>query len=164
VSATARRPATERDLVVNINVSDCKFAAVESRDYVVLDGMLKTWRKNNVELGLSGALLLCDGAFVHVLEGTPTGVKKMRARVAADPLHTNVRNLREQPCVRRRFSNWPLAFVGPSRWVARALKNHQLGQMGPDTPDEAEFLIDLILSFVGDDPSTATELSLPTWV
>jgi hypothetical protein len=164
VTTSKRKPSNERDLVLNINISECRFAAVETRDYVVLDQMLKTWRKNNRELGLTGGLLLCDGAFVHVLEGTPAGVKKMRARVAADPLHTNVRNLREQPCVKRRFLNWPLAYVGPSRWVQRALKNHELAAMGPETPDEAEFLVDLILCFVGDDASTATELSLPAWV
>ncbi|TPG46565.1 hypothetical protein EAH76_23415 [Sphingomonas glacialis] len=113
---------------------------------------------------MTGALLLCEGSFVHVLEGTPNGVKKMRARVVADPLHTNVRNLREKACIKRRFSNWPLAYVGPPRWVQRALKNHELASMGSETPDEAEFLVDLILSFVGDDPGTATELSLPAWV
>lgn len=159
-----RIPGIEPGLVFNINVSDCKFAAVETRDYVVLDEMLKTWRKNNIELKLSGALLLCDGAFVHLLEGTPMQVRRMRERVEADPLHTNVRNLREQPCIKRRFSNWPLAYVGPSRWVQRALKNHELAAMGPDTPDEAEFLVDLILSFVGDDPGSVTEMSLPAWV
>jgi hypothetical protein len=156
--------ATDRDLVLNINISDCEFAAVESRDYVVLDGMLKTWRANNIDLGLTGGLLLCDGSFVHVLEGTPAGVATMRQRVAADPLHSNVRNLGEHPCIKRRFANWPLAYVGPSRWVQRALKNHELAAMGPETPDEAEFLVDLILCFVGDDPGTATELSLPAWV
>ena len=164
MSKPRRERTDSRDLVLNINVSDCAFAAVENRDYVVLDAMLKTWRKNNVQLGLTGALLLCDGAFVHVLEGTPAGVKKMRARVAADGLHTNVRNLREQPCVKRRFTNWPLAYVGPSRWVQRALKNHALAAMGPETPDEAAFLVDLILCFVGDDPGTATDVSLPAWV
>ena len=164
MSLPHRKPTENRDLVLNINVSDCKFAAVESRDYVVLDGMLKTWRTNNADLGLTGALLLCDGSFVHVLEGTPKGVKKMRARVMADPLHSNVRNLREQSCFKRRFSNWPLAYVGPSRWVQRALKNHELASMSSETPDEAEFLVELILSFVGDDPGTARELSLPAWV
>lgn len=164
MSQPRRKLSEDRDLVLNISVSDCKFAAVETRDYVVLDGMLKTWRKNNADLGLTGALLLCDGSFVHVLEGTPNGVKKMRARVVADPLHSNVRNLREQACIKRHFSSWPLAYVGPSRWVQRALKNHELAAMDSSTPNEAEFLVDLILSFVGDDPGTATELSLPAWV
>lgn len=164
MSKATRIPPGELGLVFNINVSECKFAAVENRDYVVLDGMLKTWRKNNAELKLSGALLLCDGAFVHLLEGTPAQVRKMRKRVEADPLHTNVRNLSERSCLKRRFSSWPLAYVGPSRWVQRALKNHELAAMEPDSPDEAEFLVDLILSFVGDDPGNATELSLPAWM
>lgn len=150
MNAPARRGSFERDLVFHITVSDCRFAAVEARDYVVLDGMLKTWRENNAELGLSGALLLCDGSFVHLIEGPKNKIRKLLARVVADPLHSNVRTLREESSLDRRFPASPLAYVGPSRWVQRALSNHALGAMGSETPEEADFLIDLILSFVGE--------------
>lgn len=158
------RTRVETDLVFNIAVSDCRFAAVANRDYTVLDQVLKDWRKNNLELKLTGALLLCDGSFVHLLEGTARQVARMRQRVMADPLHSNVRSLHEQHLAVRRFSAWPLAYVGPSRWVSRALKGHPISEMDAGSADEAAFLVDLILSFVGDDPGSATELSLPAWV
>lgn len=154
------KSAQSDELEFTIAVSDCRFAAVENRDYVVLDQMLKTWRNNNAELKLTGALLLCDGSFVHLLEGTPRNVQRMYIRVEADPLHENVRLLQRRPLTKRRFKAWPLAYVGPSRWVSRALKNHPLTELPGDCPDEANYLIDTILSFVGDDASTATSLSM----
>ncbi|WP_277754324.1 hypothetical protein [Sphingomonas glacialis] len=42
MSPPRRKVLDDRDLVLNINVSDCKFAAVETRDYAVLNGVLKT--------------------------------------------------------------------------------------------------------------------------
>ena len=68
--------------------------------------------------------------------------------------------LQRRPLVRRRFDNWPLAFVGPSRWVSRALSGHELSAVGADDATEADYLIDLIMSFVGDDPGHATTLSM----
>lgn len=155
-----RRAAPSAELEFTIAVSDCRFAAVENRDYVVLDQMLKTWRSNNAELKLTGALLLCDGSFVHLLEGSPRNVQRMYDRVEEDPLHENVRLLQRRPLLKRRFKTWPLAYVGPSRWVSRALKNHPLTELPGDCPEEANYLIDTILSFVGEDSSDATALSM----
>lgn len=105
-------------------------------------------------------MLLCDGAFVHLLEGDRSDVERMFSRVRADPRHENVRLLERRPLVRRRFANWPLAYVGPSRWVSRALHGHDLAEISAENADGAGYLIDLILSFVGDDPGEATALSL----
>lgn len=157
-SRTKAKPLEAQEFT--IAVSDCRFAAAENRDYQVLDDMLRLWRRNNIELGLTGALLLCDGAFVHLLEGDRNDVDRMFRRVAADPRHENVRLLQRRPLFRRRFGNWPLAFVGPSRWVSRALAGHDLTAVDADDTSEASYLIDLILSFVGDDPEHATTLSL----
>lgn len=154
------RRAGIADQEFTIAVSDCRFAAVENRDYAVLDDMLRLWRRNNIELSLTGALLLCDGAFVHLLEGDRRDVERMFARVKADPRHENVRLLQRRPLVRRRFENWPLAYVGPSRWVSRALGGIELAQLPADSAEDAAYLIDLILSFVGDDPGEATALSM----
>lgn len=160
IGKARRRSANIADQEFTIAVSDCRFAAVETRDYAVIDEMLKLWRHNNQELDLTGALLLCDGAFVHLLEGERANVDRMFRRVMADPRHENVRLIERRPLVRRRFANWPLAYVGPSRWVSRALSGHALAEVQQNSPDEAAYLIDLILSFVGDEPGDMSRLPL----
>lgn len=144
------KPSFEQDLVVSITVSEATWP--EADNHAELDMILHTWSGRNAKLRLSGALLISDGGIVHVLEGPAAAVHKMRRSVALSPLHGNVRLLAERAKVKRRFSGWPLAYVGPSRWVKSALANRPLAEMTADCPEEADFLIELLLSFVGEGP------------
>ena len=144
------KPSFEQDLVVSITVSDADWPAADN--HAELDLVLRGWSERNAKLRLSGALLISDGCIVHVLEGPTAAVHKMRRSVAHSPLHGNVRLLAERAKVKRRFSGWPLAYVGPSRWVKSALADRPLGEMAADSSEDADFLIELLLSFVGEGP------------
>lgn len=140
----------EQDLVVSATVSDANWP--EADNHADLDPVLQGWSRRNAKLNLSGALLISDGCIVHVLEGPVAAVQKMRRSVALSPLHSNIRLLAERAKVKRRFSGWPLAYVGPSRWVRSALAHRPLAEMPADSPQDADFVIELLLSFVGEGP------------
>lgn len=139
----------ERNLVYNVTVSASPLS-IDVSDRAALDDRLTVWRRYNTQLGLTGALLVSGDGIALVLEGTAPSIKKLRRHIDANPLNGNVQLLAEAVCLRRRFGAWPLAYVGPSRWVERALANHALADMAAESPSDADFLIDLMLSFVGE--------------
>ena len=141
--------AFEKDLVCNVTVSTSLLGFAAGQD-VALDDRLALWRQYNAKLGLTGALLVSSDGIALILEGTISSVTKLRRHVASNRLHGDIQLLAQAACLKRRFGAWPLAYVGPSRWVQRALANHAIADMTEGSADDADFLIDLVLSFVGD--------------
>lgn len=141
--------AFEKDLVFNVTVSTSLLGFAAGND-VALDDRLALWRRHNAKLGLTGALLVSGDGIALILEGTAPSVLRLRNHVDANLLHGDIKLIAQSACVKRRFGAWPLAYVGPSRWVQRALASHAIADMTEECPDDAEFLIDLVLSFVGD--------------
>lgn len=146
---SARPVSFEKDLVFNVTVS-CSLQGFAAGDPGAVDDRLALWRRNNTKLGLTGALLVNRDGTALILEGTAPSIAKLRNHIDANPLHGEIRLLAQSACVKRRLSGWPLAYVGPSRWVQRALADHPITDMTAESPGDAEFLIDLVLSFVGD--------------
>lgn len=71
-------------------------------------------RTNNEPLGLTGLLLHRDGQFMQALEGPERAVRTTLARIAADPRHTGVWTLAEEPITARRFGSWAMGYRGLS--------------------------------------------------
>lgn len=142
-------PKLERDLTFHVAVSTIQ-AGEEMVDHDFITARIATWRSANAACGLTGALLISGDEMVHVLEGTAAAIHKQRWHLDREPMHTNVRQLAESFCMKRRFGAWPLAYVPSSRWVERALTHHALTDMVPNSAADAQFLIDLMLDFVGD--------------
>jgi hypothetical protein len=139
----------ERDLTFHVAVSTIQ-AGEEMVDHDFITTRLATWRSANAACGLTGALLISGDEMVHVLEGTVAAIHKQRWHLDREPMHTNVRKLAAGGCTKRRFGAWALAYIPSSRWVDRALTHHALAEMVPDSAGDAQFLIDLMLDFVGD--------------
>lgn len=139
----------EQDLTFHVAVSTIQVGEAMV-DHNFITAKLARWRSANAACGLTGALLISGDEMVHVLEGTAAAIHKQRRHLDREPMHANVRQLTAASCVKRRFGAWPLAYVPSSRWVERALTHHALTDMVPDSAADAQFLIDLILDFVGD--------------
>ena len=142
-------PDAREDLFCSVTVST-SLLGFAAGDHIALADRLAGWRSYNVILGLTGALLVSSEGIVLVLEGTAPSIMKLRRHIDTNPLHGEIQLLDQSSCLRRRFGGWPLAYVGPSRWVQRALGSHAIADMTAESPSEAEFLIDLVLTFVGD--------------
>ena len=119
---------------------------------VALDDRLALWRQYNTKNGLTGALLVSGDGIALILEGTAPAIGKVRRQMDANPLHGKIQLIDKRPCFKRRFVGWPLAYVGPSRWVQQALADRMLSDMTAESQSDADFLIDLVLFLVGDAP------------
>lgn len=82
-----------------------------ARRHVDLAEVFTTARRNNRRLGVTGALMLSDDAFVQVLEGDAAVVRRLYATIAEDPRHRDVHLVSEEVAVGRTFGRWAMAKV-----------------------------------------------------
>lgn len=76
--------------------------------------ILDASQRNNVRVGVTGALMFNAGAFAQVLEGPQQGVESTFERIQCDDRHGDVTVLQCGPVESRSFANWSMAFVGQS--------------------------------------------------
>ncbi|MGO4405079.1 BLUF domain-containing protein [Bosea sp. RAF48] len=80
----------------------------DSSQRAQLDRILATARRFNLQNRVTGFLLATHGSFAQVLEGTDADVRETYGRIMADPRHTDLRILREEPAMERLFANWAM--------------------------------------------------------
>lgn len=76
-----------------------------------LAAIFTTARRTNERLGITGALVISDDAFVQALEGDETAVRELYASITKDTRHDSVRVLEEKMVERRTFGRWAMAKV-----------------------------------------------------
>ena len=76
--------------------------------------LLAISRRNNEAQDTTGVLLYREGLFMQALEGPRAAVEDAMARIAADPRHTDVRVLDEEPLTARRFGSWSMGYRSPA--------------------------------------------------
>ncbi|MCJ2135907.1 BLUF domain-containing protein [Methylobacterium sp. J-026] len=74
--------------------------------------ILDASRRNNRDVGVTGALMFNAGAFAQVLEGPRAGVEATFERIQRDLRHSDVTVLQCGPAESRGFATWSMAFVG----------------------------------------------------
>lgn len=79
-----------------------------------IDTILATSRRNNDEVGVTGALMFNAGCFAQVLEGPRDAVEEVFERIQQDDRHGDVSLLSFGPVGERAFPNWSMGFVGAS--------------------------------------------------
>ena len=77
-----------------------------------LQDILKSSRKNNPRLGVTGALLYNSGNFAQVLEGPLSSVERIFEIIQRDPRHSEVVVVHTGPANKRDFPDWSMAFMG----------------------------------------------------
>ncbi|WP_235526774.1 BLUF domain-containing protein [Plantibacter sp. Leaf314] len=75
-----------------------------------LTALLATSRENNARSGLTGMLVHRDGRFLQVLEGPEAAVRGLMDTLSADPRHTGIRVMFEEPIRERQFADWTMGF------------------------------------------------------
>ena len=117
-----------------------------------LGAVFTTARRNNKRLGVTGALVVTDSAFVQALEGDESVVRELFESISHDDRHDQVNLLEAQMVPGRAFGRWAMAKVaadgGPD---IRLLSNAQRGKIvtaGTDhhiTPEQ-----ETVLAFMRD--------------
>jgi hypothetical protein len=70
--------------------------------------ILTSARRLNHRNGVTGFLLVTDTAFAQVLEGPRDTVAETYGRIGADPRHTKLRLIAEEPTAARTFPEWAM--------------------------------------------------------
>lgn len=78
-------------------------------DARAIASILKSARRNNPALGLTGLLLHGEGEFAQVLEGPPASIDALIELLAVDPRHTEMVTLMRGPIETREFPEWSIA-------------------------------------------------------
>lgn len=79
---------------------------------IELDHILRVSRLNNLEHGITGALLYTDGWFAQVIEGPQSAVELVFEWIVLDHRHTDIRVLYLKEIDERSFGQWSMAFAG----------------------------------------------------
>jgi hypothetical protein len=80
-----------------------------------IDRMLVAARRNNLRVGVTGALMFNAGCFAQVLEGSRDSIQSTFERIQCDLRHSNVTVLVFEPAARRGFGDWSMAYVGDNQ-------------------------------------------------
>lgn len=116
--------------------------------------ILSASRRNNAKAGITGMLLYADGAFIQVLEGERSVVRKLIDRIRTDGRHRNFMELAERDAAARAFPDWQMGFkeldpsATPDQGVFRISRDALAGRIDSNADDT---MLDLVLAFAGRD-------------
>lgn len=77
-----------------------------------IKSILSSATKNNLKLGITGALLYSGGYFCQVIEGEEENIEDLFETIQIDDRHTEVTVLNFEKSEERSFSEWSMAFAG----------------------------------------------------
>lgn len=72
--------------------------------------LLDVSRQANQENGITGMLLYRGGNFIQVIEGENEAVLQLYENIKADPRHSNIILLSQDPILERQFAEWSMGF------------------------------------------------------
>ena len=76
-----------------------------------LQGILQAARSKNARHSITGMLLHNAGSFFQVLEGEETTLHALFAVISADPRHTRITKIIDEPIAGRAFGDWTMGFT-----------------------------------------------------
>lgn len=125
-------------------VSQSNFTPPANR--VELDKILSSSHLRNKELDVTGALLCTAGRFAQIIEGPEISVRILMKSIELDSRHRYCKVLSEGLTSARRFSEWTMAYLGPSIHIDRHIKPLLQNLFNQDQTDKSiSRLIDLMV-------------------
>ena len=128
-----------------------------------LGDIFTTARRNNKRLGVTGALVISEGAFAQALEGDEAVVRELYEHISHDERHERVTLLEADAVEGRTFGRWAMAKVaedgGPDiRLLSNASKGRIVaaGTDGHVTPEQ-----ETVLAYMRESLAGAVEASPP---
>lgn len=107
-----------------------------------LGEIFATARRNNREIGVTGALVVADDWFAQTLEGTESVVRELYEQIATDNRHEQVTLLQATNVENRTFGRWAMARVsedgGPDIRLLSNAKAGRIVEAGADHHISAE--------------------------
>ena len=111
--------------------------------------IIATARAFNPTVGITGALIYTGTHFAQVIEGDETAINELIAKIARDSRHGEISIVARDPLTKRRFSDWSMAYNGPSQFVSENV-TRLLNEPSPaERSLAAGWLVELIEEFSG---------------
>lgn len=101
----------------------------------------------NISLALTGTLLFTGTHFVQILEGPSESIDQMMISLDADRRHANIAVIIRSRINVRRFTDWSMAYNGPSKFVADQVLKVLSAKFPSEQKRATEWLIKLALEF-----------------
>jgi hypothetical protein len=76
-----------------------------------LRDILRSSQQNNARMGISGALLLCNGIFLQCLEGDQPAVNALYHRILLDSRHSEPAILSFEEIDQRLYGEWAMGYL-----------------------------------------------------
>lgn len=94
----------------------CAYTSVlaPERTEAELVPILTKARRTNATLQATGILLFHRRSFFQVLEGPRHRIEPLYERISADPRHTHVKQLVDEPIDERSFRDWTMGLMEPT--------------------------------------------------
>jgi len=105
--------------------------ATEKYSPTELGNILKSCRKNNPALNITGMLFLGNGYFLQCLEGPRSNVNALYKKILVDERHTEVQVLEFREVADRYFGEWTMKYVGSINVISKILKETGLKEFNP---------------------------------
>lgn len=74
----------------------------------MLAGILSAARRNNPQMGITGALICRHDLYLQLIEGPAEAIDALYARICEDDRHANVELLLSEEAEARMFPNWAM--------------------------------------------------------
>lgn len=104
-------------LLITALLYTSRSTAVPAEIAAQVQDILAVARPRNLSLGVTGALLADAGRFAQVLEGSQANIDVLMDYIRRDPRHTDISIAHVEERSARRFANWSMAHVPPSRAI-----------------------------------------------
>ena len=85
-------------------------SAVELLTEDLLEKILTSSWKNNLNSGITGVLIYNEGNLLQVLEGSKKGLHNLYGKISQDKRHYGCIILQDTPSNTRSFEDWPMGF------------------------------------------------------
>ena len=126
-------------------ISESRIAPSDCEDEV--NQIVAIARDVNPRIAVTGALIFTGANFAQVLEGPMDTIAKLFASIARDPRHSQIIVVARYPIAERRFTDWSMAYSGPSLFITRYVNRLLIDPSPSEAGRAAKQLIDLMVEF-----------------
>ena len=97
--------------------------------------ILETSKKNNIQSGVTGALICRSDLYFQYLEGPVEAIDRTFKKIKLDNRHTDIHTLKEDTTDRRLFASWAMRDdpVQTWMWTRREVEDGLLTKINPNT-------------------------------
>lgn len=110
--------------------------------------LVREARSRNASLAVSGALLFTGTHFAQILEGPASSIALITSALKEDDRHADMFIAAHYPISARIFSDWQIAYAGPSQFVAQHIKRLLRNNSRSDQRRGVDRLTDIFTAFL----------------